>query len=148
MAAGSRPERSVARRVALKAAAPLPHAENRKAKQGAMMIEIAATLTDEVIDLYDQLVGSFFTRSNHKYERAFAEQGKTINDKVWLGTGQARALASTRLLDRRCHRYEDHRTATTASIVRLHTLQRRRTPAKMIRGTPKVSNGVRPVCIG
>lgn len=48
----------------------------------ALMIETAATLTDEIVDLNDRLIGSFFTKSKNKYERAFSEQGKAINDKV------------------------------------------------------------------
>jgi hypothetical protein len=48
------------------------------------MIETAATLTNEIIDLNDRLIGSFFTKSKSKYERAFAERGKAINDKVRL----------------------------------------------------------------
>jgi hypothetical protein len=48
------------------------------------MIETAATLQDETLDLHDRLVGSFFTKSKNKYERAFTEQGKAINDKVRL----------------------------------------------------------------
>jgi hypothetical protein len=48
------------------------------------MIETAATLTDEALDLHDRLIGSFFTKSKNKYERTFAEQGQAINDKVRL----------------------------------------------------------------
>jgi hypothetical protein len=46
----------------------------------ALMIETAATLTDEILDLNDRLIGSFFTMAKNKYECAFAEQGKAIND--------------------------------------------------------------------
>ncbi len=50
----------------------------------ALLIETSATVTDEILDLHDRLIGSFFTKSKNKYERAFAEQGKAINDKVRL----------------------------------------------------------------
>jgi hypothetical protein len=50
----------------------------------ALLIETAATLTDEILDLHDRLIGSFFTQSKNRYDRAFAEQGKAINDKVRL----------------------------------------------------------------
>jgi hypothetical protein len=60
------------------------------------MIETAATLTDEIIDLNDRLIGSFFTKSKNKYERAFADQGKAINDKVRLYAKVGAALVDAR----------------------------------------------------
>jgi hypothetical protein len=44
------------------------------------MIETAATLMDEILDLNDRLIGSFFTMAKNKYEGVFAEQGKAIDD--------------------------------------------------------------------
>jgi hypothetical protein len=43
-----------------------------------------ATLTDEILDLNDRLIGSFFTKAKNKYDKTFAESGKAINDKVRL----------------------------------------------------------------
>jgi hypothetical protein len=40
----------------------------------ALLIETAATLTDEILELHDRLIGSFFTQSKNRYDRAFAEQ--------------------------------------------------------------------------
>jgi hypothetical protein len=62
----------------------------------ALMIETSATLTDEIIDLNDRLIGSFFTKSKHKYERASAEQGKAINEKVRLYAKVGAALVDAR----------------------------------------------------
>jgi TnpA family transposase len=62
----------------------------------ALMIETAATLIDEIIDLNDRLIGSFFIKSKNKYERAFAEQGKAINDKVRLYARVGAALVDAR----------------------------------------------------
>ena len=62
----------------------------------ALMIESAATLTDEILDLHDRLIGSFFTKSKDKYERAFAEQGKAINEKVRLYAKVGAALVAAR----------------------------------------------------
>jgi hypothetical protein len=42
------------------------------------------------------LIGSFVTRSRNKYERAFAEQGKAINDKVRLYAKIGAALVDAR----------------------------------------------------
>jgi hypothetical protein len=60
------------------------------------MIETAATLIDEIIDLNDRLIVRFFTKSKNKYERAFAEQGKAINDKVRLYARVGAALVDAR----------------------------------------------------
>lgn len=62
----------------------------------ALMIETAATLTDEILELHDRLIGSFFTQSKNKYERAFAEQGKAINDKIRLYAKVGSALVAAR----------------------------------------------------
>jgi hypothetical protein len=62
----------------------------------ALMIETSATLTDEILNLHDRLIGSFVTRSKNKYERAFAEQGKAINDKVRLYAKVGAALVDAR----------------------------------------------------
>lgn len=62
----------------------------------ALMIETSATLTDELIDLNDRLIGSFFTKSKNKYERVFAEQGKAINDKLRLYAKVGAALVDAR----------------------------------------------------
>lgn len=62
----------------------------------ALMVETAATLTDEILELHDRLIGSFFTQAKNKYERTFAEQGKEINDKVRLYARIGSALAEAR----------------------------------------------------
>jgi len=62
----------------------------------ALMIETAATLIDEIVDLNDRLIGSFFTRSKNKYEQAFSEQGKAIKDKVRLYAKIGAALVDAR----------------------------------------------------
>ncbi len=62
----------------------------------ALMIETGATLTDEILDLHDRLIGSFFTKSKNKYERTFADQGKAINEKVRLYAKVGKALVSAR----------------------------------------------------
>lgn len=62
----------------------------------ALMIETGATLTDEILNLHDRLMGGFVTKSRNKYERAFAEQGKAINDKVRLYARVGAALVEAR----------------------------------------------------
>jgi hypothetical protein len=62
----------------------------------ALLIETSATLTDEILDLHDRLIGSFFTKSKNKYERAFAEQRNAINDKVRLYARVGAALVAAK----------------------------------------------------
>jgi hypothetical protein len=70
--------------------------DRRHATLVALMIETAATLTDEALDLNDRLIGGFCTKSKGKYERTFAEQGKAINDKVLLYAKVGGALVASR----------------------------------------------------
>ncbi len=62
----------------------------------ALLLETSATLTDDIFDLHDRLIGSFFTKSKHKYEYIFAEQGRAINDKVRLYAKVGMALVAAR----------------------------------------------------
>ncbi len=58
--------------------------DRRHATLVAIMLDTAATLTDEILNLHDRLIGSFFTKAKHKYEKRFAAEGKAVNDKVRL----------------------------------------------------------------
>src|SRR5260370_27734681 len=44
--------------------------DRRYGTLGAMMIENAATLTDEILDLNDRLIASFFTNVHTQYDRS------------------------------------------------------------------------------
>ncbi|MEO6073750.1 MAG: hypothetical protein ABIP67_10925 [Burkholderiales bacterium] len=56
--------------------------DRRHAMLVAIVMDTAATLIDEILDLHDRLMGSFFTKAKHKYEKTFAASGKSVNDKV------------------------------------------------------------------
>jgi hypothetical protein len=43
-----------------------------------------ATVTDEIIDLHDRILGRLFNFAKNKHQRQFQESGKAINDKVRL----------------------------------------------------------------
>ncbi|MBB5411223.1 TnpA family transposase [Paraburkholderia sp. HC6.4b] len=58
--------------------------DRRHATLVAILLDTAATLTDEILNLHDRLIGSFFTKAKHKYEKRFAAEGKAVNDKVRL----------------------------------------------------------------
>lgn len=54
----------------------------RHATLVALLVETAATLTDEIVDLHDRMMGSFFAKAKHAYERSLAESGDSIQEKV------------------------------------------------------------------
>ena len=43
-----------------------------------------ATVTDEIIDLHDRIIGKLFNIAKHKHQQQFQASGKEINDKVRL----------------------------------------------------------------
>jgi hypothetical protein len=43
-----------------------------------------ATVTDEIIDLHDRIIGKLFNAAKHKHLQQFQASGKAINDKVRL----------------------------------------------------------------
>jgi TnpA family transposase len=50
----------------------------------ALAVEGKATVTDEVIDLHDRIVGKLFNTAKHKHQEQFQADGKAINDKLRL----------------------------------------------------------------
>jgi TnpA family transposase len=58
--------------------------ERRHATLVAILVEATATLTDEILDLHDRMIGSFFTKAKNKHEKTFAAAGKAINEKLQL----------------------------------------------------------------
>jgi len=70
--------------------------DRRHATLVAILLDIAATLTDEILNLHDRLIGSFFTKARHKYEKRFAAEGKAVNDKVRLYAKVGAALIAAK----------------------------------------------------
>jgi hypothetical protein len=58
--------------------------ERRYATLVALAIEGTATVTDEVIDLHDRIVGKLFNAAKHKHQEQFQTDGRAINDKLRL----------------------------------------------------------------
>lgn len=50
----------------------------------ALAIEMIATLTDEIIDLNDRIIGNIFNEARKKHQRQFQYSGKTINQQMIL----------------------------------------------------------------
>ncbi|MHB1180412.1 MAG: Tn3 family transposase [Sulfuricella sp.] len=58
--------------------------KRRYATLVALAIEGMATVTDEIIDLHDRIIGKLFNAAKNKHQQQFQASGKAINDKVRL----------------------------------------------------------------
>ncbi|MBN8758468.1 Tn3 family transposase [Variovorax sp. SCN45] len=58
--------------------------QRRYATLVALTIEGMATVTDEIIDLHDRIIGKLFNKAKNKHQQQFQASGKAINDKVRL----------------------------------------------------------------
>lgn len=58
----------------------------------AVVLDTRATLTDEIIDLHDRILGMQFNRAKRTHAERFQRSGKAINDKVRLYSRIGRAL--------------------------------------------------------
>lgn len=58
--------------------------QRRYATLVALAVEGMATVTDEIIDLHDRILGKLFNTARHKHEQQFQASGKAINAKVRL----------------------------------------------------------------
>lgn len=56
----------------------------RYATLTALVLEIQATIIDEIIELNDRIIGSLFNRAKRSHEQQFQQSGKEINNKVRL----------------------------------------------------------------
>ena len=62
----------------------------------AIGLDLAASLTDQAIDLFDRLVGVMFRRAEGRHARAFQADARAINDKVRLYARVGAALIAGR----------------------------------------------------
>ena len=58
--------------------------QRRYATLVALAIEGMATVTDEIIDLHDRIIGKLFNTAKNKHQQQFQASGKAVNDKVRL----------------------------------------------------------------
>ena len=58
--------------------------KRRYATLVALAIESIATVTDEIIDLHDRIIGKLFNVAKNKHQQQFQVNGTAINDKVRL----------------------------------------------------------------
>src|SRR5271166_4431601 len=70
--------------------------QRRHATLVATSIELAASLTDQAIDLFDRLVGAMFRKAEGRHARAFQSDARAINEKVRLYARVGAALIAAR----------------------------------------------------
>jgi TnpA family transposase len=58
--------------------------QRRYATLVAIIVESIATITDEIIELHDHIIGKLFATAKNKHQQQFQADGKAINDKVRL----------------------------------------------------------------
>jgi TnpA family transposase len=62
----------------------------------AVLLDTEATITDQIFDMHDRIVGRMFNEAKRKHEQGFAESGKAINEKVRLYARVGHALIDAR----------------------------------------------------
>lgn len=60
------------------------------------LLDIAANLTDQTVDLFDRLVGTMFRKAEGRHARAFQADARAINEKVRLYAHVGAALIAAR----------------------------------------------------
>jgi hypothetical protein len=70
--------------------------QRRYATLVALAIEGMATVTDEIIDLHDRILGKLFNDAKRKHQQQFQASGKAINAKVRLFGRIGQALIDAR----------------------------------------------------
>lgn len=58
--------------------------QRRYATLVALALEGRATVTDEIIELHDRIIGKLFNAAKNKHQQQFQASGKSINEKVRL----------------------------------------------------------------
>ena len=70
--------------------------QRRHATLVAVTLDLAASLTDQAIDLFDRLIGTMFRKAEGRHARAFQADGRAINEKVRLYARIGTALIAAR----------------------------------------------------
>src|SRR5271167_696139 len=70
--------------------------QRRHATLVAVALDLAASLTDQAINLFDRLIGTMFRKADMRHARAFQADGRAINEKVRLYARVGAALIAAR----------------------------------------------------
>jgi hypothetical protein len=68
----------------------------RYATLTAVVLELTSTLTDEALNMFEQLIGSMFKKTERAHADEFHKSGKAINEKVRLYAAIGDALIAAR----------------------------------------------------
>ncbi|WP_407242609.1 hypothetical protein [Escherichia coli] len=101
--------------------------QRRYATPAAVVLESTATVIDELVDLHDRILVKLFSGAKHKHQQQFQKQGKAINDKVRLYSGDRPGAAGSEGKRQRplCrHRGGDSRDEFTESVSEAELLAR------------------------
>ncbi len=79
--------------------------QRRYATLVALAIEGMATVTDEIIDLHDRILGKLFNAAKNKHQQQFQASGKAINAKVRLATSIKQGTVTASLMLRKLGSY-------------------------------------------
>jgi TnpA family transposase len=102
--------------------------QRRYATLVALAIEGTATVTDEIIDLHDRILGKLFNAARHMHQQQFQASGKAINAKVRLFGRIGQALIEAK------HAGRDPFAAIEAVLGRLRRERHRGAAARAARG--------------
>jgi TnpA family transposase len=70
--------------------------KRRYATLVALVLENIATITDEIIDLHDRIMGKYFNAAKNKHKMRFQQSGKDINSKILLYSKVGQALLTAK----------------------------------------------------
>ncbi len=70
--------------------------QRRHATLVAVALDLAASLTDQAVNLFDRLIGMMFRKADERHARAFQADGRAINEKVRLYARVGAALIAAR----------------------------------------------------
>lgn len=62
----------------------------------ALVLESTATITDEIIDLHDRIIGRLFNTAKNKHQKRFQQSGKDINSKIRIYSKVGQALVGAK----------------------------------------------------
>ena len=70
--------------------------QRRHATLVAIVLDLITTLTDQTVDMFDGLVGTLLRTTEERHARAFAKDGRAINEKVRLYAEIGKALIAAK----------------------------------------------------
>jgi hypothetical protein len=70
--------------------------QRRHATLVAISLDLAASLTDQAIDLFDRLICAMFRKAEGRHARTFQSDARAINEKVRLYASVGAALIAAR----------------------------------------------------